>query len=171
MINSKNFKSKLSGAIRSINSAKVNLQELLQFGCEQYSEHGNANYLTDCVRACVGANALRTSTMKDYIVNATNLTWAKAKDGKPAFKKPKGEDATVDWAAIDATPWYGFDDNGNATKPDLDYVAQSKALISRILKSIENDKVKGGDIEGAQVMAAALEAGLNAALELNDKAA
>lgn len=167
MITSKNFKSKLSGAIRSVNTAKKNLQEILEFGVDQFEQHGNANYLTDCVRACVGANALRTATMKDYIINATNLQWAKAKDGKPAFKKPKGEEPQVDRAALDACDWFEFDQNGNAEKPDLDYLAQSKALVSRILKGIENDKIKGGDIEGAKAMADALEA----AIELGNKAA
>lgn len=160
-ITTKNFKQKLSGVVRSVNTAKTNLQELLVFGLEQYQEHDNNNYLTECVRACIGANALRTSTMKDYIVNATNLTWSKDKNGKPAFKKPKGESASVTWAAIKAGNWWEENEDGQA-KPDVDALSKMKGAATAINNAIEQGRIKGGNTDEAQF---ALDS-LNAAIKI-----
>ena len=91
-INSKTFARKLAATIASTAKMRDNVQELVEFGLEQFRDHGNASYLSEIVNKCIGVKALPTRTIKDYIRAHANLNWMKLKDGNYGFKKSGKEE-------------------------------------------------------------------------------
>lgn len=137
-ITTKNFKRKLSAVITSTKAMRVNVQLLIDFGLEQYRDHGNASYLSAILNQCIGVKALPTITLKDYIKEHANLRWVKLKDGSHGFKKD-GKEVAVTMPTV---VWYEWEGGGhNDVKADMKIATRIKSLLTQLRTNLGDGKV------------------------------
>lgn len=143
-ITASNFNTKLAGFKTSINNQRDNLNDLIVFGIEHYSEHGNTLYLSKVMNTCVGVKALPTQAIKQFIQDHANVAWKKDKAGNMVFKK-NGKEVV---AEIPTIKWYDSKHVANQqAKPDMDVVARTKSLLTSLTKAMKEGHIKEGQEE------------------------
>lgn len=143
-ITAKNFKRTLNDIVKGISSRRDKLQELIAFGMAHYEAQADTCYLNQVLNSCVGVQALRTNTMKNYIEAVANIK-CQGKAGEYIFKKVKGEDATVDNKLLVGTKWWEFDNDGQVKV--FDAVKSAKSLLNQINTAQKGETKSGNKIE------------------------
>lgn len=151
-VNEKTFSKVLNGVIKSAAGMRDNLQALIVFGLEQYSEHRNASYLSSVLNKCIGVKSIPTVTIKEYIKAHANIKWVKLSDGTHGFKMAEDNPNVV----MPEITWYDWKDaKHNKVTVDMDAMAQAKRLFTALTKALKEGHVK--DKEKAEAIKAALE--------------
>lgn len=164
-ITAKTFKRTLNDVVKGIASRRDKLQELIAFGMAHYEAQADTCYLNQVLNSCVGVQALRTNTMKNYIEAVANVNCT-GKAGEYIFKKKKGEDATVDQKLLVGTKWFEFDNDGQVKV--FDAVKSAQSLLNQVRAAKAGESKSGKEVQCADLDATiALENALDAWLKVN----
>jgi len=128
-------------------------QSIIEQGLSHYLECGQVAYLNEAMAVAIQTRTIRTVAMQKYIQDVANVVWteSKTKNGKVRhFKKVTNDDGTKPEAAVDtvyvnATKWYEHDPELEQDKPDMDFNAQLKSLITRTKKAIDDGHIVDKD--------------------------
>ena len=148
-MNKSTFNKALSAFISSQTTQRDKLQVILMAGFEQAIDNGNTEYLTKALNACINVRSLPTNAIKEYVkVHIENCAWLKGKDGNMVFKKAiKAKPMIVTMPTV---VWYEHEVAAKSqAKPDMDVVAQAKALFTKLTKALEAETVKEGQTNTA----------------------
>jgi hypothetical protein len=160
ILSNKEFAAKITGLKRSASSIRTTVDVLLQSGFAQAKEHGNLGQLSKIMTVAVAERSINSLSIKDYIQAHANVKWTKNKDGDMVFAKDGGKQDKLE-VSIPTVAWFDHETNAkNQAKPDMDAMAQAKALLKRITTAIGEGKVK--DPEAAVKMRDALKTALEA---------
>lgn len=156
-MDTKTFNTKLAGIVRSTNTMKDNVQDLINAGLDQYEQHGNTVFLTALVSKLKGTKALPLRTITAYITAQANVKWhSSTKDGVKVeryVKANKEEERKVERLGV---TWYDWE-GGNHNKVSTIKVENR---IASLIKALEEGIKKGtvDDIEKARATVVALKA-------------
>jgi len=154
-ITTKNFKTKLSGFVKSSLSQRDNLQELVLFAVDHAKVNNDEfTLLTNIMEATLEIKSIRTTVLKDYIkAHVTNLEFGKNKAGAYMFKKSK---KGVDCVYTEmTTPWYDHASPANKAT-EIDVIKRTESTINSMVKALEKGTVKAGHQQHAKNLIAAL---------------
>lgn len=127
----KQFKTKLTGLIKSAKNQRETIQVLILAGIEQHIEKNRTNFLSDLLASTVSVKSLPSVTIKDFIKEHTNLKYAKNKAGEYMFLKDK---TSTNENVMPTINWYEF----NKPKAAKDKPKATKAQsIAKVLKGAE----------------------------------
>lgn len=120
---------------RGANIAK-DVQEVIEFGFDQFEQHGNTSPLSMALTACVGVPALATNKLKGYLAaagfnpvrdRANKSAWIVRKSKKVEYSRPEGN-------------WFDFDNVANVQL--IDVVKVLKSTHGRIDKGRDQDATR-----------------------------
>lgn len=128
---------------------RKNVQAIIEQGLSHYLETGDTVYLNQAMSVAIVSKSIRTVAMQAYIQAVANVHWTevKMKAGKiRVFKKNINEDGTkpeaiVDTLLVETTPWFDYVPEAGQDKPDMDFNAQLKSLITRTKSAISNGTI------------------------------
>ena len=146
-----------------------NVQSLIEMGLSHYLETGDTVYLNHGMATAISTKTIRTIAMQAYLQEVANIHWTevKTKNGKiRVFKKNTNDDgtkqeATVNVPLVEGTTWFDYAAELGQDKPDMDFNAQLKSLITRTKSAIAADTIE--DKEVAEAGLVVLESLLKAA--------
>lgn len=142
------FNNKLASMIANSVSLRQDAQSLIEFGLEQYKEHGDTGYLSRFVHAANSVRTLPARTLKDYIKAHANVQYVKNKAGDAmVFKKEvKGEAAEV--LPLEQTWWDWKGNKNNDAIADFNLTSQIKSLVTRLTTAEDEGKsIKMEDLD------------------------
>ena len=130
-ITTKNFTTKLSAWSKSAGSMRQTAQEILEFGFEQYLEHGDAGYLSRLVAAAFETKGINANQMKKFVLAHANLSWS---GDTKSFSKTKGKKGEPNPAVVTTHGvWWEFEKPASqAAKKPLDVNARLTRLVDAI---------------------------------------
>lgn len=148
------FSSLKSSVTRSGKALQGNIQKLIEMGFSHYLETGDTVYLNQAMAVAIATKTIRTIAMQAYIQQVANVHWTevKLKKGKiHVFKKNLNEDGTkpeavVDVVYVNATTWYDHAESLGQDKPDMNFNAQLKSLITRTKTAINDGHIEDPDV-------------------------
>ena len=132
MLTNKQFKSKLSGVIKSASNMRDNIQELIVSGITQYDVDGDTYQLSLMLEQTVAVKSLPTVTIKDFIKEHTDLKYSKNKAGEYQFVR--ADKSAVKVANIPDINWYDWKKAKHNNVKEVDH----KALAIKHLKAVNN---------------------------------
>ena len=146
----KQYRTKLTGFIKSSTTQRDNCQELIVEGIRQYKESGRTTRLTMFLNESVTVKSIPTVTIKDFIKEHTDLAYKANKAGDHQFvRADKNADKQADLPEIN---WYDWKKSKHNAVKEKDYV-----------KSLTND-VKGAlskGVDKSEIVRGLLEGGLS----------
>lgn len=147
----KNLPVKLAGIKRSCATQAKNIQDVLEFGFDQFEQHGNTSPLSMALTAFVGVPSLATGKLKGYLVqsgfnpvkdSANKAAWIVRKSKKVEYSRPEGR-------------WDAFEAEGNVVL--IDVIKTLKSTHGRIDKGQDQTKPKHIDPAQSEVAKIALD--------------
>lgn len=141
------FNTKLSGVVRSLNTSKVNIQELIEAGFAQYEEHGNTVYLTALVNKVKATKAAPLKTITAYIAEQANVKWQTrmTKLGKVSgYVKAEGK-ATPAVNRLDEA-WYDWAKGGHNAVTEVKVESSVLSLVKRLEAAMDKGTVDNREL-------------------------
>lgn len=139
-----------------------NVQSLIEQGLSHFLETGDTVYLNQGMATAIATKTIRTIAMQAYIQEAANVHWTEIKVKKGGkirvFKKDTHEDGTkqvadVSVPFVEGITWYDYAAELGQDKPDMDFNAQLKSLITRTKSAISNGSIVDAEVAEKGVQA------------------
>lgn len=147
----KNLPVKLAGIKRSCATQAKNIQDVLEFGFDQFEQHGNTSPLSMALSAFVGIPSLATGKLKGYLVqagfnpvkdSANKAAWIVRKSKKVDYNRPTDS-------------WDNFEAEGNVVL--IDVIKTLKSTHGRIDKGQDQEAKRHIAPEQSEVAKLALD--------------
>lgn len=147
------FSSLKASITRSGKALQGNVQGVIEMGLSHYAETGDTVYLNQAMAVAIATKTIRTIAMQAYIQHVANVHWTevKLKKGKiRVFKKNINEDGTkpeaeVNVIYVNEKTWYDHAADLGQDKPDMNFNAQLKSLITRTKTAIAEGHIEDPD--------------------------
>lgn len=151
-VTAKTFKSRVAAVIRSGQSIRANIQELVQYAIVQYLDpvnNGNTADLTYLYQKVKGVRSLNSKTLGDYVEDTVNVALRKTSDGEFVFRKAeKGTDPALRPHADLSAPWW---EHGRTPDPKAVDILKRLASDIAALESTQGDTPKKPLVAGQEV--------------------
>lgn len=147
----KTLPAKLAGIKRSCATQAKNIQAVLEFGFDQFEEHGNTSPLSMALSCFVGIPSLPTVKLKGYL-SAAGFNPVKDKGNKSAWIVRKSK--KVEYSRPEAT-WDQFENMADVQLVDV--IKTLKSTHGRIDKAQDQDAKRHIDPSQVDVAKVALD--------------
>jgi hypothetical protein len=147
-MNDAQYKTKLTGFIKSQTTQRDNCQILIVEGIRQYIASGRTTRLSSFFSQSVAVASIPTVTILAFIKEHANLTYTKNKVGDYMFKKDDKSDVV---SSLPTENWYAWNKAKHNDVKDVDY---KKRVTNSLKQAIKHD------LSGQAMMEALLDSGL-----------
>jgi len=150
------YKSKLTGFIKSQTTQRDNCQILIVEGIRQYIASGRTTRLSSFFTQSIAVASIPTVTILAFIKEHANLTYTKNKAGEYMFKKD--DKSTIVESVLPTEMWYDWKKAKHNDVKEIDY---TKRLTNDVKKALEKGTAP------QDLLAALLDGGLTTKQLLN----
>ena len=129
----KQYRTKLTGFIKSHTTQRDNCQELIVEGIRQYKESGRTTRLTMFLNESVTVKSLPTVTIKDFIKEHTDLAYRKM-DKSDEYQFVRADKKVDKKADLPEINWYDWKKSKHNAVKEKDYVKATADNFKQALK-------------------------------------